>query len=72
MAAPGPQSPAPRRSRESNTVGNFTKLEEIGKGSFATVYKAVHVVSKQSPRVSKPWNRHAELSLNLMEKENPG
>ncbi len=48
MATPGPQSAAaPRRSRESNTVGSFQKLEEIGRGSFATVYKAVHVVSSR-------------------------
>ena len=51
MAALAPQSAAPRRSRESNAVGSFTKMEEIGRGSFATVYKAVHVVSshKSSP-----------------------
>lgn len=34
---------APRRSKESGRVGSsFQKQEEIGKGSFATVYKAIH------------------------------
>lgn len=28
------------------TIGNFRRMEEIGRGSFATVYKAIHVVSR--------------------------
>lgn len=27
-------------------IGNFRRMEEIGRGSFATVYKAMHVVSR--------------------------
>lgn len=27
-------------------IGNFRRMEEIGRGSFATVYKAIHVVSR--------------------------
>ena len=45
MAAPDAQSASPRRSRDSSTIGTFTKIEEIGRGSFATVYKAVHNVN---------------------------
>jgi len=60
MAALAPQSAAPRRSRESNAVGSFTKMEEIGRGSFATVYKAVHVVS---PHKSSPASLLREASL---------
>lgn len=26
------------------TIGSFKRMEEIGRGSFATVYKAVHTV----------------------------
>ncbi|KAI9872692.1 MAG: Serine/threonine-protein kinase, partial [Watsoniomyces obsoletus] len=33
---------APRRSKESEKIGAFQRQEEIGRGSFATVYKAVH------------------------------
>ncbi|KAI4158582.1 MAG: hypothetical protein LQ342_007321 [Letrouitia transgressa] len=43
MAAP---SAAPRRSRPAGhgevSVGSFRRLEEIGRGSFATVYKATY------------------------------
>lgn len=43
MASTTPQTQAPRRSRESEKVGSsFKKHEEIGRGSFATVYKATH------------------------------
>ncbi|SLM36208.1 serine threonine protein kinase [Lasallia pustulata] len=45
--APAPSSSTSRRSRESAqgdmTIGNFRRMEEIGRGSFATVYKAIHV-----------------------------
>jgi serine/threonine-protein kinase ULK/ATG1 len=48
MAAPPPTSVASRKSRESShqemTIGSFKRMEEIGRGSFATVYKAVHLV----------------------------
>ncbi|KAI9818070.1 MAG: Serine/threonine-protein kinase ulk2 [Pycnora praestabilis] len=47
MAAQPPAPSSSRRSRESGqgdmTIGNFRRMEEIGRGSFATVYKAVHV-----------------------------
>ncbi|MCJ1245151.1 Serine/threonine-protein kinase [Trapelia coarctata] len=46
MAAAMPGPSASRRSRESVQadvdIGSFTKKEEIGRGSFATVYKAKH------------------------------
>jgi serine/threonine-protein kinase ULK2 len=47
MAAPGSTSTTPRRSsKESSAIGSFTRMEEIGRGSFATVYKAMHTVSE--------------------------
>ena len=52
---------APRRSRESTNVGSFTKLEEIGRGSFATVFKATHNVSFN---LSSPALSH-ELALAI-------
>ena len=45
MSTTTPSSMAPRRSKESEKIGAFQRQEEIGKGSFATVYKAVHTVS---------------------------
>jgi serine/threonine-protein kinase ULK/ATG1 len=37
-----------RRSREARpemSIGRYTRLDEIGRGSFATVYQGVHTVS---------------------------
>ena len=45
MATTNPHTAAPRRSKDSDKIGAFQRQEEIGKGSFATVYKAVHTVS---------------------------
>lgn len=45
MATAHSQSSTPRRSRESEKIGAFQRQEEIGRGSFATVYKAIHTVS---------------------------
>ncbi|KAL8773202.1 MAG: hypothetical protein Q9209_001878 [Squamulea sp. 1 TL-2023] len=46
MAAPTPASSTSRRPRAPGqgemSVGSFRRLEEIGKGSFATVYKATY------------------------------
>ncbi|EXJ53737.1 ULK/ULK protein kinase [Cladophialophora psammophila CBS 110553] len=42
MASTTPHSSAPRRSKESERIGSFQRHEEIGRGSFATVYKAIH------------------------------
>lgn len=39
----------PRRPREGPraemAIGRYTRLDEIGRGSFATVYQGVHTVS---------------------------
>lgn len=49
MASANPSSQPPRRSKESEKVGgSFKKQEEIGRGSFATVYKATHTVGGQT------------------------
>jgi serine/threonine-protein kinase ULK2 len=45
MASTSTQSHTSRRSRESDRIGAFNRQEEIGRGSFATVYKAIHTVS---------------------------
>jgi serine/threonine-protein kinase ULK/ATG1 len=40
-----------RKSRESTrpemSIGRYTRLDEIGRGSFATVYQGVHTVSHE-------------------------
>lgn len=35
----------PDAGKGEATIGTYKKLEEIGKGSFATVYKAIYLVS---------------------------
>lgn len=51
MAArqPTSSSSSPRRTKdpvqEEMAIGSFRRLEEIGRGSFATVYKAAYSVS---------------------------
>jgi serine/threonine protein kinase len=54
MASTTPQSLAPRRSKDSEKIGGFQRQEEIGRGSFATVYKALHIVSRASRRLLRP------------------
>lgn len=52
MAAPASNAYAPRRSAASPTssgstdqvIGRFKRLEHIGKGSFAEVYRGIHIV----------------------------
>ena len=46
-------SSSSRRSRDSDRIGSFQRQEEIGRGSFATVYKAVHIVSHEMPQLLK-------------------
>ena len=49
MAAAAPTPSASRRARDPAQqdveIGSFRRMEEIGRGSFATVYKATHTVS---------------------------
>ena len=52
-----------RRSGETGqgemTVGSFKRLEEIGRGSFATVYKASYSVSSYlTPATKRPARLH--------------
>ena len=53
MATPAPAPVPSRRSREPEyrevKIGDFTRMEQIGQGSFATVYKARHTVSRRPP-----------------------
>lgn len=46
MASTTSQPSTSRRSKDSDRIGSFQRHEEIGRGSFATVYKAVHTVSQ--------------------------
>ncbi|KAH6612526.1 Serine/threonine-protein kinase atg1 [Boeremia exigua] len=56
MAAPASNAYAPRRSAASPTssgstdqiIGKFKRLEHIGKGSFAEVYRGIHIEKKAS------------------------
>lgn len=48
MASTATQPSTSRRSKESDRIGSFQRHEEIGRGSFATVYKAIHTVSPPS------------------------
>lgn len=52
-AQPPPSSSSSRRSRtgekdKDKVVGSFSIEDEIGKGSFATVYRGTHKVFKAS------------------------
>lgn len=44
-----PSPMAPNRAQDTgkgdSAVGTYKKMEEIGRGSFATVYKAIYLVS---------------------------
>ena len=47
-----------RRSREARpemSIGRYTRLDEIGRGSFATVYQGMHTVS-QNPTAGSQSN----------------
>ncbi|KAF2141870.1 uncharacterized protein K452DRAFT_227801 [Aplosporella prunicola CBS 121167] len=45
MAAPAPPSrrPSSHPNQDPEMVGPFRRMEQIGKGSFATVYRGIHV-----------------------------
>lgn len=53
-----------RRSREGRppemSIGRYTRLDEIGRGSFATVYQGVHTVCDLST-----LGHHAEPSTSV-------
>lgn len=60
MATTHSQPSTARRSKESERIGAFQRQEEIGRGSFATVYKAIHTVS--SSTTIPPGRRSAVLT----------
>ncbi|MCJ1306478.1 Serine/threonine-protein kinase [Agyrium rufum] len=73
MAAPTQSASSSRRSREPVVgevdIGHFRRKEEIGRGSFATVYKAVHLrkggyVAIKSVNLAK-LNHNRKLKDNL-------
>lgn len=57
-ATPPTRPPHSRRRKEMDIVpiqvGSYTRLEEIGRGSFATVYQGVHNVGVSPCRLRTP------------------
>lgn len=51
--------PARQSSSSAEMIGNFKRLEHIGKGSFAEVYRGIHVVRSPS-FFSPPSARHVQ------------
>jgi hypothetical protein len=77
MATPSNNPYAPRRSGASpsssaaaeQTIGKFKRMEHIGKGSFAEVYRGIHIVRSSwqfhegsDEQVLTPRRRSANLS----------
>jgi len=46
-AQPPPSSSSSRRRAGDKVVGSFSIEDEIGKGSFATVYRGTHKVGRK-------------------------
>ena len=70
MAAPTTGSSTSRRSREPGPgevdIGSFRRMEEIGRGSFATVYKAMHMVRTSQTTYSGPAQLFPSSSMVLL------
>ncbi|PGH04636.1 ULK/ULK protein kinase [Helicocarpus griseus UAMH5409] len=76
--APTSRLPTTRRRRDPDvipiSVGNFTRLEEIGRGSFATVYHGVHnrtqnlvaIKSVSISRLNKKLKDNLKLEINIL------
>lgn len=72
MATPSSNPLRPRRadparqpsSSSSEMIGNFKRLEHIGKGSFAEVYRGIHVVRSPSFISSLSARRVEHLSAD--------
>lgn len=68
MSARSPQGSPFRREGQEGPLATFRRLEEIGRGSFATVYKATYSVSSSHEFLlavsrSRPLNLPALASL---------
>lgn len=53
-------------------IGRYTRLDEIGRGSFATVYQGVHTVRRTPFLASQgcPHSTDLERLLTMTQKEN--
>ncbi|PGH30028.1 ULK/ULK protein kinase [[Emmonsia] crescens] len=77
-ATPATRPPPSRRRREMDVipiqVGSYTRLEEIGRGSFATVYQGVHnrnktlvaIKSVNMARLNKKLKDNLKLEINIL------
>ncbi|KLJ12932.1 unc51-like kinase [Blastomyces silverae] len=77
-ATPPTRPPPSRRRREMDIipiqVGSYTRLEEIGRGSFATVYQGVHnrnqtlvaIKSVNMARLNKKLKDNLKLEINIL------
>ena len=70
MASRQPTSSTSRRPKDSTrpdmAVGTFRRLEEVGRGSFATVYKGSMSVSELSTRCFRDSKSHVASSAPLI------
>jgi serine/threonine protein kinase len=48
-------------------IGRYTRLDQIGRGSFATVYQGVHTVSLSPMRWNHDWLILIGLALTEIE-----
>ncbi|OAX84987.1 ULK/ULK protein kinase [Emergomyces africanus] len=77
-ATPATRPPPSRRRREMDVVpiqvGSYTRLVEIGRGSFATVYQGVHnrnqslvaIKSVNMARLNKKLKDNLKLEINIL------
>ncbi|EEH07375.1 conserved hypothetical protein [Histoplasma capsulatum G186AR] len=77
-ATPPTRPPHSRRRKEMDIVpiqvGSYTRLEEIGRGSFATVYQGVHnrnqtlvaIKSVNMARLNKKLKDNLKLEINIL------
>jgi serine/threonine-protein kinase ULK/ATG1 len=74
-----PSNPyAPRRSGASPSssaateqiIGKFKRMDHIGKGSFAEVYRGIHIVSRSQSKLSHQTGiRHVEANKMLLQEK---
>ena len=66
-----PDKSIARRATEEDEARPYVIVSDIGKGSFATVYKGYHEVCTRLPSLLVPWLRlHWRLSGNPLHSRN--
>ncbi|PKY00291.1 serine/threonine-protein kinase [Aspergillus campestris IBT 28561] len=66
MSSAHPSRRSKDPSRTELAIGRYTRLDEIGRGSFATVYQGVHTVSPDTPPEPRPSD--SQLTAGLSQK----